>query len=148
MSRYEPAMRPQSRQKPAKAGKSRRPKIKIDPPARRLGQHQSKQRQSKATMASKATQIVADWLTEWATCGVGWDMKKRITEQFWTIDDAFNTAMNDMEWVAEDDDGEWPDWFPIIATPDIRKRVDWGYVVEQVNDRIADDLADLLFEDD
>jgi len=49
----------------------------------------------------------------------------------------------------ESEDGElnYPLWFPLVATPAIRKTIDWEYIAEKANDYEYETHIEFMFGD-
>lgn len=76
---------------------------------------------------NRATEIVLE-IAEGELLAWGFD-----ADTVWSGDDIYNFFLQLMEDHADDYDA---DWFPIVATPSIRKTVDWaeiGKIVTQKN---------------
>jgi hypothetical protein len=50
--------------------------------------------------------------------------------------------------VEGDTELDYPDWLPLVSTPDIKKTIDWAYVAEKANELEYDMEVEFLFGDE
>ena len=89
---------------------------------------------------NKATEIVLQYMGDFYFCGVGYG---KDGASFLTAEQVLDQALTEVEDAA--DEYYDSEWFPLVATPAIRKTIDWDYITEQLNDEVCRINAILMF---